>query len=150
MGYTQTGIEEVLELKKRSVYTLEARRYKLTPRFAFLLKDKYEEAGVEFTDAGGSFGPGIRWRNPGKKDPFKRVLLPAARGLANLSQAQLAKIADIDRNFIARLEQDDFDSVDMKKLARLEEALRVQNVEFVSETSTSGAGVRWIRTIDDS
>lgn len=144
LGYTQTGIEKRLNLKKRSVYTFEARRYKLTPRFAFLLKDHYEGEGVEFVDADAMFGTGIRWRTPGRKDPYKRVLLLGARGLADLSQEQLADIAGLDRSFIARLEQDEFEGVSSEKLARIESALRKRNVEFTLDTSTSGAGVRWI------
>ncbi|WSH26976.1 helix-turn-helix domain-containing protein [Rhizobium beringeri] len=144
MGYTQTGIEDLFKLKSRSVYTLEAGRYKLTPRFAYLLKEKYEEEGVEFTDAGSDFGQGIRWRVPGRKDPYRRAMLPAARGLANLSQAQLAKIADVDQKFIARLELDDFEAVSRVKLDRLEAALKARNVEFTAETTSFGAGVRWI------
>ncbi|MBY5565958.1 helix-turn-helix transcriptional regulator [Rhizobium leguminosarum] len=145
LGYTQTGIEDLFKLKSRSVYTLEAGRYKLTPRFAYLLKEKYEEEGVEFTDAGSDFGQGIRWRVPGRKDPYRRAMLPAARGLANLSQAQLAKIADVDQKFIARLELDDFEAVSRVKLDRLEAALKARNVEFTSETTSFGAGVRWIK-----
>ncbi|TCA03827.1 helix-turn-helix domain-containing protein [Rhizobium leguminosarum] len=145
MGYTQTGIEELLQLKFRSVYTLEARRYKLLPRHAYLLKDKYEEEGVEFTNEGENFGQGIRWRVPGRKDPFKRLMLPAARGLANLSQAQLGKIANVDRSFIARLERDEFESLNLEKWLRLEGALKDTNVEFTVETSQNGAGVRWVK-----
>lgn len=145
LGYTQTGIEDVLKLKFRSVHTLEAHRYKLTPRFAYLLKDKYEEEGVEFTDANGSFGQGIRWRKPGKKDPYRRLMLPAARGLANLSQAQLAQISGLDKSFIARFERDDFAAVNSMKLVHLAEALTRNNVEFTSGTASFGDGVRWIK-----
>ncbi|MBB4510686.1 DNA-binding XRE family transcriptional regulator [Rhizobium leguminosarum] len=145
LGYTQTGIEDLLKLKFRSVYTLEAGRYKLTPRFAQLLKEKYEAEGVEFTDGGSDFGRGIRWRAPGRKDPYKRVMLRAARGLANLSQAQLAEISGLDKSFIARFERDDFEAVSPQKLMRLEEALRSKNVQFTSETPSFGAGVRWIK-----
>ncbi len=145
LGHSQTGIEVLLKLKFRSVYTLEARRYKLLPRHAYLLKEKYEEEGIEFTKAADEFGEGIRWRVPGKKDPFRRIMLPAARGLANLSQAQLAKIADVDRSFIARFERDEFEAVSAEKLNRLEAALMRENVQFAPETATHGAGVRWIR-----
>ncbi|MBP2443447.1 helix-turn-helix domain-containing protein [Rhizobium leguminosarum] len=145
MGYTQTGIENLLELKFRSVYTLEARRYKLTPRFAYLLQEKYEAEGVEFTDASGPVGQGIRWKLPGRKDPYRRALLPAARGLANLSQAQLAKLAGVDKSFVARFERDDFDGVSQAKLDRIEQALKTKNVEFTRETAAFGAGVRWIK-----
>jgi hypothetical protein len=144
LGHSQIDIEKKLGLKFRSVYTLEARRYKLLPREAYLLKERYEEEGIEFTEAGPGFGAGIRWRVPGRKDPFKRVLILAARGLANLSQAGLAKVAHVDRNFIARLEQDEFDALSPEKWQRLEEALKSRNVQFTAETSSSGAGVRWI------
>lgn len=128
---------------------LEAGNYKLLPREALILKGHYQKAGVEFIDAADGFGPGVRWKSPGKPpgedkpDYFGSRTFRAARGLANVSQRRLAELADVDPSFIARLEKDKFGSINEETLAKLVDALKKLDVEIVPETHTEGAGVRW-------
>jgi hypothetical protein len=96
LGYSQLGIEQLFDLSHRSVQILEAGKYKLLPREAYLLKAKYEAKGVEFTNPTHFFGAGVRWKVP-RLDPFNGVLIRAARGLANISQPRLAALSDVDR-----------------------------------------------------
>ncbi|EJK87340.1 Helix-turn-helix protein [Rhizobium sp. AP16] len=68
----------------------------------------------------------------------------AARGLANLSQRQLAEAADVDPSFIARLEKNRYGAINEVTLRKVEAGLRAHNVEMTPETLSKGAGVRWI------
>ncbi|MEY9098015.1 DNA-binding XRE family transcriptional regulator [Sinorhizobium fredii] len=150
LGYRQVDAEARFGMKDKAIHRLEAGHFKLLPREAFLLKARYQDEGVEFTDAADGHGPGVRWKVagkvPGKDNPdfFGSRLFRAARGLANISQRKLADLANVDPSFIARLERDRFGSINEVTLRKIEVALRQLNIEITPETGSYGAGVRWI------
>ncbi len=142
LGYSQLGVERLFELPHRLVQILEAGKYKLLPREAYILKAKYESRGVLFTAPSNTFGAGVRWKEP-RLDPFDGVQTRGARGLVNISQPRLAALAHVDRNFITRVEQNRSDAVTEANLQKVRSTLIALGVEFVPEDGGMGAGVRW-------
>ncbi|NEH47488.1 helix-turn-helix domain-containing protein [Rhizobium leguminosarum] len=153
LGWSQAEVGVAIGIKAKTVQLIEGGKYKLLPREAWILKAHYQEAGVEFVEAGSGHGAGIRWSKPGTVledetlDHFGTRIIRAARGLANLSQRELAKAAGVDPSFIARLEKNRYDAVNERALSSLVKGLRTKNVEMTSETTAFGAGVRWINDI---
>lgn len=138
------------EIKAKSIHLLERGNYKLLPREALILKSHYQAAGVQFTEAGNGHGLGVRWSSPGAMledgtlDHFGSRVVRAARGLADLTQRQLADASGVDPSFIARLEKNKFGAVNEATMRKLEAGLRSKNVEMTPETLSVGAGVRWV------
>ncbi|MBY3117275.1 helix-turn-helix domain-containing protein [Rhizobium laguerreae] len=153
LGWSQAEAGVEIGIKAKTIQLIEGGKYKLLPREAWILKAHYQQAGVEFTEAGGGHGAGIRWRKPGTVledetlDHFGSRIIRASRGLANLSQRELAKAAGVDPSFIARLEKNRYDAVNERALSSLIKGLQAKNVEMTSETTAFGAGVRWIKDI---
>ncbi|NNU40588.1 transcriptional regulator [Rhizobium sophorae] len=146
LGYTQEQVENSCNLTRRYLYNLEAGKHLLLPRNALVIKAYFEREGVEFLEESETHGAGVRWRNPGRLDPFRSKLFRCARGLADLSQDKLADRSGVGRKFIAQLEQDVLKGLNETSLGKLEHALRDLNIEITQETREFGAGVRWIKT----
>ncbi|HEY0120914.1 MAG TPA: helix-turn-helix transcriptional regulator [Rhizobium sp.] len=150
LGKDQAVVGIEVGMKAKTVHLIEAGKYKLLPREALVLKAHYQALGVEFTEAGKGYSLGIRWALPGVMmedrtlDHFGSRILRAARGLADLSQRELAAAAGVDPSFIARFENNKYGAINEALLSRLEVGLRSSNVEMTKETSLVGAGVRWI------
>jgi transcriptional regulator with XRE-family HTH domain len=142
LGKSQLAIEKDYELSYRSVQLLEAGKYKFLPREAYLLKAKYEALDVLFEPATSKAGVGVRWKTP-RLDPFQGVQIRAGRGLANISQTQLARLAGVDRNFITRVEGNKSSAVTESSLTKVKMTLAELGVEFLPEDRGFGAGVRW-------
>ncbi|MDJ1632165.1 MULTISPECIES: helix-turn-helix domain-containing protein [Rhizobium] len=150
LGLSQVEAAKEFDIKAKTIHLLEAGNYKLLPREALVLRSRYQDAGVEFTEATDGYGAGVRWNKPGNVldddtlDFFGSRIMRAARGLANLSQRQLAEAADVDPSFIARLEKNRYGAINEVTLRKVEAGLRAHNVEMTPETLSKGAGVRWI------
>jgi DNA-binding XRE family transcriptional regulator len=150
LGLSQVEAAKEFDMKAKTIHLLEAGNYKLLPREALVLRGRYQDAGVEFTEAADSHGAGVRWNKPGNVleddtlDLFGSRIMRAARGLANLSQRQLADAAKVDPSFIARLENNKYGAINEVTLRKVEAGLRAYNVEIMQETQSVGAGVRWI------
>ncbi|MBX4863718.1 helix-turn-helix domain-containing protein [Rhizobium bangladeshense] len=153
LGWSQAEVGVATGIKAKTIQLIEGGKYKLLPREAWILKAHYQDAGVEFTEAGSGHGAGVRWSKPGTVledetlDHFGSRIIRASRGLADLSQRELAKAAGVDPSFIARLEKNRYDAVNERTLSSLVNGLRTKNVEMTSETTAFGAGVRWIKDI---
>lgn len=142
LGKSQLAVEKDYVLPHRLVQLLEAGKYKFLPREAYVLKAKYEALDVLFEPATKVVGVGVRWKTP-RLDPFQGVQIRAGRGLVNISQTQLARLAGVDRNFITRVEQHRSSAVTESSLAKVKMKLAELGVEFLSEDRGFGAGVRW-------
>ncbi len=130
-------------LDRREVGGWEACKYKLMSKVAIDLRKAYERAGIDFIDAGDGLGAGVRLRAPATDDPHKSAQYRAARALTNLSQADVAKVAGVNRNFVARLELGEIIGVNLATLAKLDQAYSKLDILLLAETSDSGVGVRW-------
>lgn len=150
LGWSQADVGAELLIKAKTIHLLEAGKYKLLPREALILKAHYQEAGIEFTDPGKGYSFGLRWSSPRTvledqtQDHFGSRIVRAARGLAGLSQRDLAQAAKVDPSFIARLEKNRYAAINEATLQKLETGLRLKNVEMTAETASVGAGVRWV------
>ncbi len=150
LGLNQVEAAKEFDMKAKTIHRLEAGNFQLLPREALILKSRYQDAGVEFIDAADGYGVGVRWSKPGRllddgtPDVFGSRTILAARGLANLSQRELAEEAGVDPSFIARLEKNKYTAINEETLRKLEAGLRKKNVELTKETALVGAGVRWI------
>lgn len=150
LGWSQVDAAKEFDMKAKTIHRLEAGNYLLLPRDALVLRSRYQDAGVEFTEAADDYGAGVRWSKPGRllddgtPDVFGSRTIAAARGLANLSQRELAEEAIVDPSFIARLEKNKYTAINEETLRKLEAGLRKKNVELTKETASVGAGVRWI------
>lgn len=150
LGLKQGFVDDECQLTKRTVFKIEAGKHAMLPRTAFSLKHYYESKGVEFVDAADGHGAGIRWRSVGPADPVGCHLYRAARGLAGLSQEQVAIQAGIDENFVNRLEKDALKHINRASLKRYRALLKSKNVEITPGGSTFGGGVRWIADIEEA
>ncbi|WP_244480364.1 helix-turn-helix transcriptional regulator [Rhizobium sp. Root1220] len=130
-------------LDRREVGGWEAGKYKLMSKVAINLRRAYERAGIDFIDACDGLGAGVRLRTPATDDPHRSAQYRAARALADLSQADVAKVARVNRNFVARLELGEVVGVNLTTLAKLDEAFSKLDIILLAETSKSGLGVRW-------
>lgn len=130
-------------LDRREVGGWEAGKYKLMSKVAFELRKAFEREGIDFLDAADGLGAGVRLRRPDTDDPHRSAQYRAARALANLSQAGVAKVAGVNRNFVARLELGEITGVNLATLEKLDQAYANLNILLLAETSTSGLGVRW-------
>jgi len=130
-------------LDRREVGGWEAAKYKLMSKDAVALRKAYQREGVDFIDASEGLGAGVRLRVPALNDPHRSAQYRAARALANLSQAGVAKVAGVNRNFVARLELGEVVGVNLATLAKLDQAYSKLDILMVSETLMSGVGVRW-------
>ncbi len=144
LGLTQGQVEKACQLQPRFVYNLEGGKHVLMPRSALIIKAYYEREGVVFFDGTELHGSGIRWKAPRNDDPTRSKLFRAARGLADLSQDELANQSGVGRKFIATLEQDALVGINPERLRKLEEHLKALNIEMIPERGSVGAGVRWI------
>jgi transcriptional regulator with XRE-family HTH domain len=149
LGFTQEKVENACDLKSQFLYNLEAGKHVLHPRGALLVQAYYEREGVEFFEPTEDHGEGLRWRSPGRPDPFRGRLFRCARGLADLSQDKLAIRSGASRTFIAKLEQDVLTGLNKASAEKLENTLRELNIEITKETREFGAGVRWIEHRED-
>ncbi|SCX28104.1 transcriptional regulator, y4mF family [Agrobacterium sp. DSM 25558] len=150
LGSSQAEIGAALAIKAKTIQLIEGGKYKLLPREVWILHGHYQETGIEFTQPSNGCGHGVRWRKAGivleGKDPdhFGGGLIRAARGLADISQRELAMVAAVDPSFVARLEKNRYGAVNQDALAKLVSGLLTYNVEMMSGTTTHGAGVRWV------
>jgi len=92
-------------------------------------------------------GAGVRWKTTGPVDPVRSHLFRAARGLADLSQENVASYSGIDESFIARLERDELRHINEEWRQLYETFLKAKNVEITSGGANFGAGVRWIENL---
>ncbi len=92
----------------------------------------------------------MRWRKSeivfqgSDPDHFGGRIIRATRGLADISQRELAKVAGVDPSFVARLEKNRYDAINQDALDKLVLGLSSKNVEATPATYSFGAGVRWI------
>ena len=74
-------------------------------------------------------------------------LIRAARGLLGIDQATLAKKAGVTRQTVMKIEADDSDRVDPRRLKVLQRLQRVledaYGIEFFAASDHSGEGVRF-------
>lgn len=74
-------------------------------------------------------------------------LIRAARGLIGISQATLAEKASVAQKTIAKIETDESDRMDPRRLKVLQELQRVlediYGIEFFAASEHSGEGVRF-------
>jgi transcriptional regulator with XRE-family HTH domain len=143
LGLSQEKLEELTGLERRTIGRLEAGKSKLISRDVFKVRAELEKKGVEFIDASSAHGLGVRWKNPGKVDPFQSAQLRAGRALAGLSQSRLAELAEVDRNFITRIENDKPKALRDESLRKVIGALDKLGVELTAEGDTFGAGARF-------
>lgn len=81
-----------------------------------------------------------------------RLLLKAARALADLDQIELAASSGVGRKTIVAIENDKNPTIDyrrVKAIHRLRDALEQKHrIEFIRPTATKGAGVRLRIVVD--
>lgn len=135
-------------LDRREVGRWEAGGYKLMSRAAIELKKALERHGIEFIDPHDSLGAGVRLRVPASGDPHRSAQYRAARALVSLSQAEVAKRAGVNRNFVARLELGRITGVNLETLQKLDIAYGELDVALISESQGLGLGVRWKTTTE--
>ena len=74
-------------------------------------------------------------------------LIRAARALAGINQATLAKAAKVAQKTVAKIETDENDRMDPRRLTVLQELQRVledaYGIEFFAASENSGEGVRF-------
>lgn len=139
---SQKDVAKLTGIERRMIGRIEAGKLKLVPREALKLQNEYERKGVEFVKATENDGPGVRWKHPGRFDAFQSAQLRAARAMLDLSQRELAALSGIDKNFIARIEQDKLNAVSMETAQKLVNCLEASGVELTSEGKEFGAGVQ--------
>ncbi len=103
---SQADAEGHTNIERRVIGRIEGGKFKLVPREAFRLQSLYERQGVEFVSRTSNDPFGVRWKKPGRFDPFRSAQFRAARAMLNLSQRELSAMTGVDKSFIARLEQD--------------------------------------------
>lgn len=130
-------------LDRREVSRWEAAKYKLFSSDAEDLQKAFEKNGIEFLQATGAQGAGVRWLKPGQRDRFRGTQFRAARAMANLSMRDLQTTSGVNRNFVTRLETGLIGALNLETLKELEQAFARLNIELTAETETWGAGVRW-------
>ena len=74
-------------------------------------------------------------------------LIRAARGLAGIDQAELARQAGVSRHAVMAIEGDESETMDLRRLEILKKLQVVLEkefgIEFLKVTKKSGAGVRF-------
>lgn len=141
LGMSQADIEALTKIERRTIGRIESGKFKLVPRHALRLQNEFEKQGIEFVDSGIN-GIGIRWKRPGRFDPFRSSQIRAARAMVGVSQRDLAVRSGVDKNFIARLENDKPKAISMQMTQRLVTELAKLGVELTPEGESFGAGVR--------
>jgi transcriptional regulator with XRE-family HTH domain len=142
LGLSQEALADASGLSSSEIGRLEKRGTKLVPRSAYKLKAEIEKLGVEFLEATDTLGFGIRWKNPGRVDPFHASQIRAGRMILGISQAALAERARVDRSFIVRLENEKPKSLDPETVQRVLSSLVAEGIELTPQTGTYGVGVR--------
>lgn len=142
LNLSREAVDRLAGFDSGIVGRLERGRYKLIPRDGLKLRNEFEKRGILFEDQTEIHGAGVRWKELGRDDPFRTAQFRAARAMLNLSQVELANVARIDKNFIARLELNRSKSLPAETVAKLEAAINELGVEITKQTETLGAGVR--------
>jgi DNA-binding XRE family transcriptional regulator len=145
LGFRQVYVEKSCNLSERYLIPLESESRLRLPREAFAVKAFYEASGVEFLlTPDGKRGVGIRWKSPDTSDVFYGKAFRAARGLAALSQDELAEEAQVGRKIISTLERGIWNSINPEARDQIERCFKDRNIEVTVATATYGAGARWI------
>lgn len=144
LGYRQAYVEQSCGLSGRFLIPFENETRLRLPSEAFSIKAFYEANGVEFLEASDGHGAGIRWKLPDFSDLFCGKAFRAARGLAALSQDELAEEAQVGRKFISTLERGKTNSIKPATIAQIERCLKNRNIEVTAATATYGSGTRWV------
>jgi transcriptional regulator with XRE-family HTH domain len=145
LGFKQVDVEKACKLSDRFLISLEGEKRLRTPSGALVIKAYYESNGVEFLQVAKNHWDGVRWKTPHTGDIFSGKAYRAARGLAALSQDELAERAGVGRKSIALLESGNLDSTKPETVEALVTCFRELNIEVTEQTSTYGAGTRWIK-----
>lgn len=129
-------------LSQADIARLEKHDFKMVPRSAYILKAHLEKQGIEFLEETDRKGLGVRWKNPGRLEPFNAAQIRTARVMLGLSQRELAEKTDLHRTYIVRLEGGKPKSVDLGVVKKIIEYFEKNGVEFISESAQHGSGVR--------
>jgi DNA-binding XRE family transcriptional regulator len=142
IGVNQSKLAAEVGVDRQTIVRLETRTiHRLTAedrKVSVYLKRK----GLEVVRASSTHGAGVRWREPDREEEGVDCLR-GARGLLELSQTELAKLLEIDRSMISRLEKRAVSTIAFPELNRMIELFDARGVEITPATKTHGAGVRW-------
>lgn len=142
LGMSQPDVEAQTNVERRTIGCIESGKLKLVPREAFTLQSLYEKQDVEFLAPPLEEKWGVRWKSPGRIDPFRSAQFRAARAILSLSQREMAALSGIDKNFISRLETDKPRAVSMDTVQRLVIFIHESGVELTEAGALFGAGVQ--------
>jgi transcriptional regulator with XRE-family HTH domain len=142
LNLSQEELADEINVSRSEIARFERRELKMMPKFAYVLKAELEKRGVEFLEPTEDQGYGVRWKNPGKLDPFQAAQIRTARVMLGLSQLELAELTGLKRIFVWRLENEKTSSVPTDAVRKLVLALEAKGARFIPESEHFGAGVR--------
>jgi transcriptional regulator with XRE-family HTH domain len=142
LGMSQAEVEAETRIERRTIGRVESGKFKLVPREAYKLRSLYEKLEVEFLSSPLHQTIGVRWKCPGRDDPFRSAQFRAARAMLSLSQREMAALSGIDKNFISRLETNKPKAVLENSVQRLAVFVHEAGIELTPEGDYFGVGVR--------